>query len=181
MDAILFYIKKMIPFMLICLILYIPFRFGTKKKGNKTSVAYEILMAIFFVYMSGLLSLTVFPREGLSGGNGGFNLVPFRTIFPLFKASVMSFLILFVGNVVMFMPIGFFIPLLWNKRIVFTCVTGALFSLLIELSQILIGRNTDIDDLILNTLGVFLGYLVFLLLEKYCSAVPLKKNNTGNS
>jgi glycopeptide antibiotics resistance protein len=38
---------------------------------------------------------------------------------------------------------------------------GLLFSLFIEISQQFVVRNTDIDDLILNTFGVYLGYLLY--------------------
>ena len=52
-------------------------------------------------------------------------------------------------------------------------LTGFLTSLAIELCQLPLGRGSDVDDLILNTLGAFLGYLIFLLLQN------LKPNYTS--
>ena len=65
-----------------------------------------------------------------------------------------------IANILMMMPFGFLLPLISPKsgkfRIIF--LSGFLFSLSIELSQLFNYRATDIDDLILNTLGAILGY-----------------------
>lgn len=63
-------------------------------------------------------------------------------------------------NVVLLVPLGFLAPLCcrsmrgWRQ----TILGGAAFSLLIELSQLLNNRSTDVDDLILNTLGALAGW-----------------------
>ena len=72
----------------------------------------------------------------------------------------------FLGNIIMFMPIGFCIPLLWNlsnKKII---LIGFYISFSIEFCQLFLARGTDIDDLILNTLGTILGLLVFKGISK---------------
>ena len=68
-------------------------------------------------------------------------------------------------NVVMFLPFGFLIPLLCpeNRNVFRIALGGLVFSLLIEASQILSLRGTDVDDLIMNTLGAVLGYFLFRL------------------
>ncbi len=73
-----------------------------------------------------------------------------------------------LGNILLFTPLGFFLPLLWNKFKKFSKVilAGVLVSLLIECSQLFLCRGTDIDDLILNTLGTMLGYLFFVIFRK---------------
>ena len=66
----------------------------------------------------------------------------------------------------MFMPIGFFIPLLWkvsNRKVI---IIGFCSSLFIEICQLSLTRGTDVDDLILNTLGTMLGLLLYRLLYK---------------
>jgi glycopeptide antibiotics resistance protein len=67
-----------------------------------------------------------------------------------------------------FIPIGFFIPLLWHKMrsLGKTVLCGFIISLFIELIQFPLYRGTDIDDLWLNTLGVLVGYFVFILVKK---------------
>ena len=73
------------------------------------------------------------------------------------------------GNIALFVPVGVFWPLCFGKldRVWKVVLAGFFFSLLIELSQLLFyERSTDIDDLILNTLGVWIGALLFFALQK---------------
>ena len=71
-------------------------------------------------------------------------------------------------NVVLFVPFGFFLPLLYKKyhHIKTVVLTGFLFSLSVEIVQMFGWGSTDINDLITNTVGVCLGYLVYYLLSK---------------
>lgn len=73
-----------------------------------------------------------------------------------------------VGNIVMFLPWGLGLPLLWKKYRSF--IQLALMSLAlpvcIEFVQLFIGRSVDIDDVILNFTGAMLGGLVYLILSK---------------
>ena len=65
-------------------------------------------------------------------------------------------------NVVMFLPFGFLVPLMRRQAALPAVAAGGLgFSLLIELSQLLSHRGTDVDDLIMNTLGAAMGYLLY--------------------
>lgn len=66
----------------------------------------------------------------------------------------------------MFMPLGFFVPLLWKISNRFVILLGFSFSLLIETSQLFLNRQTDVDDLMLNTVGVILGLLLYKLLNR---------------
>lgn len=63
-------------------------------------------------------------------------------------------------NILMTIPFGFFLPFLYRgwRKFSLTVAAGALFSLLIECSQLLTNRACDIDDLIANTLGAACGY-----------------------
>ena len=73
------------------------------------------------------------------------------------------------GNILMFVPVGIFWPFCFKAldRIWKVVLAGAGYSLLIELSQLCVyGRNTDIDDLILNTFGAFVGALIYFCLIK---------------
>ena len=68
-------------------------------------------------------------------------------------------------NIVLFLPLGFLLPFLWEKyhALRHALVFGFLLSLLVEASQLLNIRSTDVDDLLLNTLGTALGWLLFRL------------------
>lgn len=66
-------------------------------------------------------------------------------------------------NVLLGMPLGVLLPLLWPRWDRFGPIlgAGAVFSLGIELSQLCNLRATDVDDLLMNTLGTVLGWLIF--------------------
>jgi len=72
-----------------------------------------------------------------------------------------------LGNVIMFFPIGFFFVLLWRrnswKQIL---LVGFLTTFCIELIQLFVGRTFDIDDILLNTIGVVLGGLFCRILRR---------------
>lgn len=90
------------------------------------------------------------------------------------------------GNILMFGPLGFFLPLLWKcfRKLSKTVLFGFLVSLAIECSQLFLARGTDIDDLILNTSGVMLGYLVFAIFHKLLPMLTGKfslQDNVQNS
>ena len=95
------------------------------------------------------------------------NLVPFVRMWASPAEAVL--------NVLLFVPYGFALPLLWKKfrdgrR---TAAAGFFLSLFIELAELFSGI-TDTDDLILNTLGAWIGYLfacVLLLCSRRVSAV----------
>lgn len=78
-----------------------------------------------------------------------------------------------VGNVLMFIPLGFFLPLLWKKmqRIWKTFLLTGMLIVLVEMTQLLTLRGScDVDDLILNLSGVIVGYVLWRLLL-LCSRV----------
>ena len=72
-------------------------------------------------------------------------------------------------NVVMFIPLGFFLPLMWRKyhNGFETIKFGFYLSLFIELSQLFTRfRATDINDLITNTIGAALGWFIYFVFSK---------------
>lgn len=92
------------------------------------------------------------------------NLTPLVNI--LHFATVEDLLINIVGNVAMFIPLGIVLPVVFPKlnRLWKVALTGLLISLTIELLQLpMVGRTTDVDDLLLNTLGCVLGYGIYAL------------------
>ena len=78
-------------------------------------------------------------------------------------------LINIIGNVLLFLPTGILLPVLYRRldRFGKVLAAGACISLCIELIQLLLpGSVTDIDDLILNTAGVALGCAIFSLFRR---------------
>lgn len=74
----------------------------------------------------------------------------------------------FVGNVTMFIPVGIVYPIVYKELDTHWKViaAGVGFSLCIEIIQLLLDRTTDIDDLIMNSLGYVLWYGIYLLVCK---------------
>ena len=68
------------------------------------------------------------------------------------------------GNILMFMPIGVLLVWLWTSpliaRVIMATIAGAGLSLIIELTQLTLGRVADIDDVILNGSGALLGAML---------------------
>lgn len=103
-------------------------------------------------------------------------MIPFKTISSqLFGAnpSVDDWnsvsLLNLMTNVFLFAPIGLFFPLLWTKwnSIKNVFFVGLMTTSLVEVIQLFIGRSVDIDDIILNTIGVFIGYGFFICASKF--------------
>jgi glycopeptide antibiotics resistance protein len=90
-------------------------------------------------------------------------------------------------NILLFVPFGFFLTLKkssYKKKLKrFVILTGFLFSLFIELVQFAIpmGRSADVDDVILNTIGTFLGFITWkLLYSKLRSISSSKEASNGH-
>lgn len=81
-----------------------------------------------------------------------------------------------VLNVVLFVPLGLFLPILYKRfeKIWKVALAGFLISLSVEIVQMFGCGSTDINDLMTNTIGACLGYFVFLLLNKIVSKPWLK-------
>lgn len=133
-----------------------------KKHGN-TAVRLACLG-----YLILLFKITVF-RPGFSVQqlfqNGTVNLELFTDYWNLLaNRQYFRWTYLFVGNLIWFVPFGFFVPFLDVPRASFrkTALVGFLLSLLIETAQFVFGTGiSELDDLILNTAGVLLGYALF--------------------
>lgn len=114
-----------------------------------------------------IINLTMLPDPSLDIGigSGGVNLIPFHSIGGwISHQSLRDFIVNNIGNVVLFIPFGFMLPLRSKKvnRLSKSLLIGMLFSIVIELVQLTMpNRWTDIDDVILNTLGAGIGYILF--------------------
>lgn len=152
-------------FILILLALVIHARVS---KVRYTSKQY-LLMLTFAIYMLGVLHFVFFPIDVNIGIYA--NQTPWYKNLqwvPLLTADAPSFLL----NIVLFMPLGFLLPLLKPSvdSIRKAASAGLMFSFTIEILQLVIritlgnGRSTDINDLIANTAGSVLGFVILGLL-----------------
>ncbi|ARK30835.1 VanZ family protein [Halalkalibacter krulwichiae] len=124
------------------------------------------LMALFYVT---LLAWNYGASLGPTGPGGrNYNIIPFRSIYRIavFSPTIMDPIRILVGNIVLFLPMGFLLPFISKKlrRLSLVVLLAFLTSLLIEVSQFLFThRVANIDDVILNTLGATIGYMVFYI------------------
>lgn len=167
-------IKMMVPALLgglICLLLTPLRRKRLAAEGFADTLPHMLWLAVFFAFLAGLFGLIVLPSGRPTGGLH-YNLIPFQilmdTAAEVRNGNFVGLTISFLGNIVMFLPVGFWPPLLWRKvswkRGI---LIGALCSLTIELCQLPLGRSADVDDLILNTLGTALGHGGYRLLLRW--------------
>ena len=134
---------------------------------------------LFFAYIGILVYFLFFAEKYGRTDTGRFryNLVLFQEIIRFMRhhsvLGLETVLLNLVGNIVGFMPFGFFLPLLSQKdrRLVMVLLLTFELSLVVEVVQLFTGVGSfDVDDLLLNTLGGVLGYGMF------CMFVRLSKN-----
>lgn len=163
MGNLLFIFCKGIIFAVVAALIYVIF---VRKKQNYKK-EYFLLTLIFILYVSVVFTITgagtVYDMisRGLVLNSNQLNL-------DLFSHHIDW--VGYIENVIMFMPLGFLLPFFVRKKHILIEIPvvifyGLSFSLLIELSQLLNIRATDVDDLLMNTSGAVIGYLIYLILN----------------
>lgn len=117
------------------------------------SVRKSFLYFLFSCYLCVVYVLVGMPTVTYIRPEMNLNLIPLVGMIADLKNSIL--------NVLLFVPLGFTLPVLWHrfKTVKPTVLFGFGMSFIIELLQILTFRATDVNDLITNTLGTFLGFL----------------------
>lgn len=140
---------------------------------RKIELYKEILSLLFIVYII-LLFRLVTSSDMSSFGN---NFIPFKEMFryktdnPLFYRNV-------IGNILLFIPFGFFTSYFIRiTKVRYNLIISFITSTTIEIIQMCIGRSFDIDDIILNVIGGFWGYILYLLVNKLFGKVSSKVKN----
>lgn len=127
----------------------------------------SLLYYIFSVYLCGVYAVVGLPSLLDLTLDFNINLAPFLYMFSDLDQTIL--------NVLLFIPLGFFLPVFWRcfRKFSRTLFFGFCFSLLIELLQIFTFRATDINDLMTNTLGTVLGWVLgVFLLKRFPSILP---------
>lgn len=153
-----------------------------------------ILMIGFFIYLAALVRIVLFKglfffrivpasnyykRHHANSTYTDYNLVPFRTIKFFLSDSVSTSAAFFnlAGNILLFVPLGFLLPLVIRSSATFlrTILSTMALSVCFEIYQrtAQIGK-ADIDDVVLNTIGGVIGYGIYSILKHTSDA---DKNN----
>ena len=143
---------------------------------KKKSRVYLLFFTLFYIYIVKVLDYTLFQFQsllilkyfmphlilhGVSAGKS-MNVFPLITLTP--KDLETSLL-----NILLLIPFGFGLPFITNFRMKKIVVIGAVFSIVIEFLQLITGlmakitfRIADVNDVIFNTVGVAIGYILFV-------------------
>jgi glycopeptide antibiotics resistance protein len=149
---------------------------------RKASIVFLLFLTVFYVYLVKVLDYTLFQFQSLivlkhfvpelivRGQEVGqiCNLVP---LFTLTVGDLKTSLL----NILLMVPFGFGLPFITNLRFKMIVAVGVLFSIAIELSQLITGlvggvtfRIADVNDIIFNTIGVSTGYMLFVGFMRIC-------------
>ena len=145
-----------------------------KRLCFQKSVLYSLFSVYIIVLITTLFGRAVYTRigkvtnlNGLKGRLSTSNFIPFRTIslyiYAYYKETINASTIFenLVGNLLMFMPMGVFLPLIYKSTRIKHCVIMLLTLILVEVIQLITDRGImDIDDIILNYLGFFMVYCI---------------------
>lgn len=175
MNEILMFGYELLCAALGALIVYGVLRANRRRAGLQPRRGELLGLLVLTLYIAGVFYVTGagtiynLKQYGLEPSVLQMNLLPFSDPEYDLTANIL--------NVVLFLPLGFLLPLLWPEwnRPIPVLLYGAAFSLLIEASQLLNIRNTDVDDVLLNTLGAVLG----LLLYRLFTALSKRKRLSG--
>lgn len=168
-------ILSVIPAAVLVGALYCIGRFIRLKKGRKPRNSWwnEGVRLLLACYLGALVSLVWLPGnfwtvlwERLRWGGeyagalhvhwleGSFTFVPaFHNMWQT------------AANVLLYIPLGLLLPLVWRRGWQVPAA-GLGLSLVTELVQPLVGRSFDTADLIANTAGTLVGWLLFCLLHR---------------
>ena len=118
---------------------------------NPRRAACYLIMSLYLAAVDAVVGL---PSLLYIRFDQNINLVPFAYMFSDYRNSLL--------NVLLFVPLGFLLPVLWKRfrSLLWTGLAGFSFSLSIELLQLFTLRATDVNDLMTNTAGTILGWLL---------------------
>ena len=141
-------------------------------KNKKADWKYEAKLLTVYICLVVIARIVYFPMRLVEGRIASLvldvdkifplwiNLIPIVHLFDVYD----GWLINIIGNVTMFIPVGLAWPFCFKKLDTLgkTVLVGAGFPLFIEITQLpFYDRCSDIDDIILNTTGIFIGALIY--------------------
>lgn len=158
------------PMLLISVVVVVSLRITYLIKNREHFTLYQELLTLsFIIYILCLFQIVTF-QDTVSWSSNNF--IPFREIFRYHIGSRL-FLKNVLGNVLLFMPFGFFSSyyLKFKKPWVILGLT-LVTSFSIEVIQMSIGRVFDVDDILLNIVGGYFGYLIYSVISRIGDRVP---------
>ncbi|WP_338552000.1 VanZ family protein [Paenibacillus sp. KS-LC4] len=141
--------------------------------GNSVSFVQKVTAALIVVYTMWLI-YAMFFGFGRQAGNRAelrYNFIPFSTIKLYITnfnhINLSDWVINMGGNLVVFVPYGIALPIVFRWRLGKTLLSFLLFITLLEMLQMLTRRGSfDIDDIIMNSVAAVLGYGIVVWIRR---------------
>ena len=165
MDTLIFLGYEILSAFLPVLVVFLIVRHHNVQKDVPYTNSHFLAVIVFSLYIVGVYHFagTGTIYDGLLYGftlrQDQLNFIPFSHTIDI---------VAYLLNILLFIPLGLLAPLFWQKMTKLTNIIGiaSVFTLLIEASQLLNNRRTDIDDVLLNILGAIVGYGFYKLLDR---------------
>lgn len=156
-----------------------------EKLSAKKMIAREFKLLLVYLCIIVIARIVYFPLHHINGHIGTLkfnrvkiiplrvNLIPFIHLYDIYAGRYMNI----IGNICMFIPVGIVWPVCFKElnKLWKILLAGFGFSLFIEISQLFFyERCTDVDDLLMNTFGVFIGILLYYIFR------PSPKQESNN-
>lgn len=161
---------------------------------KKKSYTFLLLFTMFYIYLFKVLDYTLFQFQSLlilkyfipglllngETVEKSLNLIPLITLTPQdLQTSLL--------NILLFVPFGIGLPFISSLYMKKTVLIGALVSIVIEILQFVTGfignitfRIADINDVLFNTVGVVIGYVLFIgFVHTYHNTAHNRKRSTN--
>lgn len=135
----------------------------------------ELMSLLSIIYILLMFELVTYKDMNVPSG---MNLTPFKEIFRYEIGSKLFFQQV-LGNIIIFIPFGFFASYyIKTKKYIYPFIVILFSSGIIEVVQYYLGRSFDVDDIILNFIGGTIGYLLYTLMIRMKKHLPsfLQKN-----
>lgn len=167
-------LKDIWPMLLLFSIVLFTIRIVDVIINKKKFHLYKDLFFFSFILYLFLLFELVTSTDFESFSN---NFIPFKEIMRYDLSSGLFYKNV-IGNVLLFVPFGYFVSdIINNKKLILSMFITLVTSVSIEVIQMNIGRSFDIDDIILNFIGGIIGYGIYKFIDFIGDKVPsfLKK------
>jgi glycopeptide antibiotics resistance protein len=168
-DVAIEILKNNWPMLFIFITIMVSLRIAYLFNNKKPFIFYqEIIGLTFIIYILSLFYLVTFQDVTWSSSN----FIPFKEILR-YELWSPKFIRNVIGNIIVFIPYGFYASYIVriNKAYIIF-ILGLITSLSIEFTQLMIGRVFDIDDIMMNIVGVLFGYLIYVLLKILKNKLP---------
>ena len=146
-----------------------------RKQGKILKILWWVYIALLFVFVvvkfkGSFYELSDRINTYSMQGSINYNLIPFRSMSAQIERITQWWALKnLLGNIIPFIPFGFLLPITYKKfsSAISIFVIGLASILLIEIFQFFTKLgNFDVDDIILNMIGIVCGYVIFLVINR---------------